>query len=90
MDSIVLDSIHCDILIPAHVAAKLKKRAAERNVSISHYINVILFSHTHNDPWTDEHEKERKKIIADNKKLIAQNTSSAAKKTSTSKKKGTK
>lgn len=66
MDSIVLDSIHCDILIPARVAAKLKRRAKERGVSMSHYINVMLFAHTHNDPWTPEDELERKRIIASN------------------------
>lgn len=64
MDSIQFDAIHCDILIPATVAAKLKKRAKEQGVSMSHYINVLLFSHTHKDPWTHEDEKERSKMIA--------------------------
>ena len=68
MDSIKLDSIHCDILIPARVAARLKRRAKERGVSMSHYINVMLFAHTHEDPWTDEDEKERQRIINSNKR----------------------
>ena len=68
MDSCQLDSVHCDILIPTSVATRIKKRAKERGVSMSHYINVLLFAHTHTDPWTDEDEKERRKMFDANKK----------------------
>ena len=68
MDSCKLDSVHCDILIPARVAARIKKRAEDEGVSMSHYINVLLFAHTHADPWTENDEKERRKLYDANRR----------------------
>ena len=70
MDSCKLDSVHCDILIPTRVAVRIKKRAEEQGVSMSHYINVLLFAHTHADNWTDNDERERRKMFDDNRRKV--------------------
>ena len=61
-----LDKIRIVASIPLEVAIKLRKRADERGVSLSNYIGIMLYAHTHNDPWTVEDEKLRKQMILEN------------------------
>lgn len=61
-----LDKIRIVASIPIEVAIKLRKRADTRGVSLSHYIGIMLYAHTHNDPWTVEDEQLRNKMMREN------------------------
>lgn len=63
MDSDRLDCVNCNLLIPSEIVVHLRERAKEKNVSIEHYINVLLYALTHNDPWNTHHENMREEII---------------------------
>lgn len=61
-----LDTIKIGASIPLEVYMKLKKRANERDVSLSHYVGIMIYAHTQKDPWTLEDEKERQRLIKEN------------------------
>ena len=61
-----VDKVRSTVLLPAKVVVKIDKRAKERGLSRSNYINVMLFADTMNDPWTNEDEAERLRIINEN------------------------
>ncbi|MBO7688647.1 MAG: hypothetical protein J6V72_19875 [Kiritimatiellae bacterium] len=61
-----IDTIRVSAYVPLDIYMKLKKRAAERNKSLSHYIGVVLYAETQHDQWTLEDEEERKKLMQEN------------------------
>ena len=61
-----LDTIKIGASIPLEVCMKLRKRAKERGVTLSHYIGIMLYAHTQKDAWTIEDERERQRLIAEN------------------------
>ena len=61
-----VDKVRSTVLLPAKVVVKIDKRAKERGLSRSNYINVMLFADTMNDPWTKNDEAERQRIINEN------------------------
>jgi metal-responsive CopG/Arc/MetJ family transcriptional regulator len=61
-----VDKVRSTVLLPAKVVVKIDKRAKERGLSRSNYINVMLFADTMNDPWTKDDEAERQRIINEN------------------------
>lgn len=61
-----LDKVKTSIAIPAEVVVKLQKRAKERGVTLAQYINAMLFTHTHEDEWTERDEHERQRIVREN------------------------
>lgn len=61
-----VDKVKSTVLLPAKLVVKIDKRAKERGMTRSNYINVMLFADTMNDPWTREDEAERQRIINDN------------------------
>lgn len=61
-----LDKVTICVRLPIELAMKIEKRAKEKGVSISHYATTLLYAATHNDPWTEEDEKERRRIYDEN------------------------
>ena len=61
-----VDKVRSTVLLPAKVVVKIDKRAKDRGLSRSNYINVMLFADTMNDPWTKDDEAERQRIINEN------------------------
>lgn len=55
-------------LVTLKVYRQLKKRADEREMTLSNYISVILYSAVLNDPWTEEDEKFRSAMIEENRR----------------------
>ena len=61
-----VDKVKTSVLLPAKVQIKIKNRAKEKNETTSSYIGIMLFADTQNDPWTEEDEAERQRIINEN------------------------
>ena len=61
-----VDKVRSTVLLPAKVVVKIDKRAKDRGLSRSNYINVMLFADTMNAPWTKDEEAERQRIINEN------------------------
>ena len=61
-----VDKVKSTVLLPAKLVVKIDKRAKERGMTRSNYINVMLFADTMNDPWTRDDEAERQRIINEN------------------------
>lgn len=60
------DKMKISIIIPVEVLMKIRKRAEEMGVALGTYINTMLYAATYHDPWTEQDEAERKRIIEDN------------------------
>ena len=63
-----LDSTRIFTLVPLKVRIQLKKRADARNMSLSSYVGVVLYSDTLNDPWTEKDEALRTEMIEENRR----------------------
>lgn len=63
-----LDKARIFTLVPLKVVIQLKKRAAERNVTLSNYISAVLYSSVLNDPWTEEDEALRTALVEENRR----------------------